>query len=397
MKNQWIEFLFGRVTVKVSGKGIERLVNVLTRNGLQIWQVKRHGTETITFNMKLQDAKNIRIYARKSKCKISFLRRKGVPFLLKRLLKNSGFLIGAVLFLLTILFLSNVIWGIEINGAKPATEYQIRKELDKMGVKIGKVQFLVDNVEGIQRQLTNNVNDLTWVGVELKGTTFRLQVVEKNEPKKAEQLSPQNLIAKKKAIIVGMFVEDGQKMVDTHDHVEAGQLLVSGELGQEGKPVLVAAKGEVWGETWYKSHVELPLVTNFYVYNGKEKQKSSLLLGKLEIPIWGFGEPKFKEFETEKDIHKVHFIKWELPISYLTKTIREREAFTRTYTNNEAEQIALEMAKKEIKTQLNEDAIIKDEKILHQAIRNGKVILDIHFKIIENIAVGKPITKETQE
>ncbi|MCL6571888.1 MAG: sporulation protein YqfD [Bacillus sp. (in: Bacteria)] len=397
MKNQWIEFLYGRVTVKVSGKGIERFLNILTKNGMQIWQVKRHGMETITFKMKLQDAKNIRIHARKSKCKIVFLQRSGVPFLLKRLFKNSGFLVGAILFFLTILFLSNVIWGIEVNGAKPATEYQIRKELDKMGVKIGKVQFLVDNVEGIQRRLTNNVNDLTWVGVELKGTTFRLQVVEKNEPKKPEQLSPQNLIAKKKAIIVSLFVEDGQKMVDIHDHVAAGQLLVSGEIGQEGTPVLVAAKGEVWGETWYKSHVELPLVTNFKVYNGHEKQKHSIVLGRLEIPVWGFGKTKFKEYEVEKDVHKIHFLNWELPISYQNKTIREREVFTRTYTSNEAEIMALEMAKKEIKNHLDEEAIIKDEKVLHKANENGKVILDIHFKIIENIAVGQPITEEAQE
>ncbi|WP_413308689.1 sporulation protein YqfD [Bacillus sp. 1P10SD] len=397
MKNQWIEFFYGRVTVRVSGKGLERFINVLIRNGLHIWNVKRHGTETMTFKMRLQDALRIRKYARKSECTISFLQRNGAPFLLRRLLKNSGFLIGAVTFLLLIFLLSNVIWGIEIKGAKPATEYQIRKELDKMGVKIGKVQFFVDNVEGIQRKLTNNIGALTWVGVELKGTTYHLQVVEKNEPKKPEVLSPQNLIAKKKAIIVKMFIEEGQKVVDIHDHVEAGQLLVSGAFGQEGSPELVAAKGEVWGETWYKSHVELPLVSNFKVYNGKEKQKHSLLLWNTKVPIWGFGKPEFREYETEENTHKIHFLKWELPISYVNTTLREREEITRTYTVKQAEEIALEMAKKEIKSHLDEDAIIKDEKILHKANENGKVILDIHFKIIENIAVGQPISKETPE
>jgi similar to stage IV sporulation protein len=397
MKNQWIEFFYGRVTVRVSGRGLERFINILTRNGLHIWNVKRHGTDTITFKMRLQDALRIRQYARKSECTISFLQRNGAPFLMRRLLKNSGFMIGAVTFLLLIFFLSNVIWGIEIKGAKPATEYQIRKELDKMGVKIGKVQFFVDNVEGIQRKLTNNIGALTWVGVELKGTTYHLQVVEKNEPKKPEVLSPQNLIAKKKAIIVKMFIEEGQKAVDINDHVEPGQLLVSGAFGQEDNPELVAAKGEVWGETWYKSHVELPLVSNFQVYSGKEKQKHSLLFWNLKIPIWGFGKPEFKKYETEENVHKIHFLKWELPISYIHTTMREREEITRTYTNKQAEDIALEMAKKEIKSHLDEDAIIKDEKILHKVNENGKVILDIHFKIIENIAVGQPISKETPE
>ncbi|MEH7108635.1 MULTISPECIES: sporulation protein YqfD [Bacillaceae] len=398
MKNQWIEFLFGIVTVKVTGKGLERFLNVLTRNGLYIWHVRRHGTETITFKIRLTEAKSIRHYARKSGCKISFLRRSGSPFLLKRMLKNSGFLIGIGLFLFMIFLLSNVIWGIEIKGAKPATEYQIRKELDKMGVKIGKFQFSVDNVEAIQRNLTNNIGALTWVGVELKGTTYHLQVVEKNQPKSPETLSPQNLIAKKKAVIVGTYIEQGQKMVDINDHVEQGQLLVSGEIGKEGlQPELVAAKGEVWGETWYKSHVELPYKTKFNVYSGKEKQKYSLVFWNLEVPVWGFGKPEYSNYVTEKNVHRLHFLKWELPISFMDKTIREREEYVRSYTRSEAQAMAIKLAKKEIKSHLDEEAKIKDEKILHESEKNGKVILDIHFKIIENIAVGQPISKETHE
>ncbi|WP_251555015.1 sporulation protein YqfD [Neobacillus muris] len=398
MKNQWIEFFFGIVTVKLTGKGTERFINVLIRNGYHIWHVKRHGTETITFRIRLSDAKEIRHFIRNSGLKLSFLQRKGLPFLSKRMLKNSGFIAGAAIFLVIIFLLSNVIWGIEIKGAKPETEYKIRKELDKMGVKIGKLQFTVKNVEGIQRQLTDNINDLTWVGVELNGTTYHLQVVEKNEPKKPEQLGPQNLIAKKKAVIVGHYIEEGQLMISKNDYVEQGQLLVSGQIGQDGQnPRMVAAKGEVWGETWYKSHVELPLTTKFKVFNGKEMVKHSIQFGKMELPVWGFGKPEYKEYETEINEHKLHFLKWELPISYVNKTIREREEFTRTYSEKEAEQMALEMAKKEIKSRLDEDASIKDEKILHKAVENGKVILDIHFKVIENIAVGHPISEETQE
>ncbi len=52
------------------------------------------------------------------------------------------------------------------------------------------------------------------------------------------------------------------------------------------------------------------------------------------------------------------------------------------------------MAKKDIKNNINEDAKIKNEKILHKVIENGKVILDIHFKVIENIAQEQPIVQE---
>ena len=84
-------------------------------------------------------------------------------------------------------------------------------------------------------------------------------------------------------------------------------------------------------------------------------------------------------------------MKWALPIAFESKTIREREKITRTYKQEEAVKIALEMAKKDIKNSLYDDATIKDEKILHNRIENGKVILDIHFKVIENIAEEQPI------
>lgn len=397
MKNQWTEFLHGMVIVKVSGKGTERFLNILIRNGLHIWDVKRHGTETITFKMRLEHALKMRHYVRRSECKITFLKRSGAPFLFKRSLRNSGFILGFVLFFLIILMLSNVVWGIEINGAKPATEHQIRKELDKMGVRIGKFQFFIDNVETIQRELTDKIGAVTWVGVELNGTTYHFQVVEKNQPKEPEKLSPRNLIAKKEATIDHYFVEKGKPVVDIHDHVQKGQLLVSGLIGKEGEEIPVAAKGEVWGETWYKSQVEQPLNTKFYVFNGKTQEKHSILLGKWEIPVWGFGKPKFKNYEVEQNNHSIHFLKWDLPISIINKTIREREVVTRTYNTQEAVGIAADLAKKNvIKTFLDEDAIIKDEKILHRSLVNGKVKLDILFIAVENIAKAQPITKETR-
>lgn len=397
MKNQWILFFSGIVAVKVTGNGIERLINKLTRSGIYIWNVKRHGTHAVTFRIRLKDVNKFRQAARGSECKIEFLRRSGTPFLVKRLMKNGGFLAGAVFFLFIIFVLSNMVWGIEIKGANPATEYKIRKELDEIGVKVGKLQFFVDNVESIQSRLTNSIDEITWVGVELKGTTYSLKVVEKNEPEKPEHLSSQNLVAKKKAVIVDMFVEEGQPMVEVNQHVKPGQLLVSGLIGKEGETKEVPAKGKVFGETWYKTEVQLPLQSTFQVFNGNEKIKHYLKFGKFRLPIWNFGKPEFNSYEREINEKKVRFLKWQLPISYLEETYREKEEEERNYSETEAIEIAKEMARKDIKSQLPEDAMIKGENVLHQSIRNGKVKLSIHFQIIENIAVGQPIIQGDSE
>ena len=112
---------------------------------------------------------------------------------------------------------------------------------------------------------------------------------------------------------------------------------------------------------------------------------------------WGFGKPEFEEYELEENEKAVKFLKWELPVSYVNKTFREREQVTRIYSNKEAFEAAKDLARKKIKSSLDENAKVKGEKVLHQSIDNGKVTIAIHFQIIENIAEGQPIIQGDSE
>jgi similar to stage IV sporulation protein len=391
MKNQWTNYYTGYVKVKAYGRGTERLINMLTRRGLHIWDVKRVGSESLIFHMDLRDLSKLRQIIRKSDCKVKFMQGKGAPFLIKRVMKNSGFLAGMIAFLLCIFILSNMVWGIKVEDAKPATEHAIRKELDKMGVKIGKVQFFVDDVDTIQRKLSDRIGALTWVGVELKGTTYHFRVVEKRQPKEVEKTSSQNLVASKKAIITDMFVQKGQSKVKINDYVIKGQLLVSGMIGKEEKPEIVSAQGVIKGKTWYKAQVEVPLKTKFSVYNGNEMSKHFLKMGSFSLPVWGFKDPGYKKQVKETTVRPVHFLQWDLPVSYKVVTLRSKDDIVRSYTKKEAIQEAKKMARADLRKQLEEEDQITEEKILHESIENGKVKLSIHYQVIEDIAVGQPI------
>ncbi|MBE4908023.1 sporulation protein YqfD [Bacillus luteolus] len=393
MKNQWMNFFSGSVKIKVTGKGIERFLNDCVRNGIPIWDVKKPYTDSCTCHINLRDISKIRPLVRKSDCRLRFIGKKGLPFLFRRTLLNSGFLIGAILFFSIITFLSNMIWGIQIEGAKPETEHLLRKELTEIGVQKGKLQFLVADVESIQRQLSDNIDAITWVGVELKGTTYHFQVVEKNQPEKPEFISPRHLTAKKKAVITDMFVEEGMPLVTVNDHVTEGQVLVSGIIGKEGQTKIVPARAKIFGETWYKSEVMVELTTKFYVFTGNYKTKHYLKFWNWSLPIWGFGKNEFKSFETETHEKPIRFIKWNLPIAYTKITSRENEEVERTYTVEQAKEVAKQYAKNKLEEELDEDAKIKGEKVLHQSHENGKVRLSIHYQVIENIVTSIPLVQ----
>lgn len=397
MRNKWVHFYSGVIKIKATGKGLERFINALVRENISIWNMKRHGTEHLTFYTRLEDAKEIRHIIRNFECKITFIKRTGFPFFIKRLLKNGGFLAGSFIFLAVIFLLSNMIWDIDVKGADPATEYKINKVLKEMGVKKGQLQFLVETPETIQQNISNHIEEITWVGVELQGTTYHLQVVEKSEPEKTEKLGPQHLVANKKAVIVDMFVEEGEPMVEINDHVESGEILVSGEIGNDEDKRLVPAKGKIIGEVWYKSQVVLPLESHFQVFNGNEERKHSLKLGDLSIPIFGAGKPEYKSFEKESDTKEFNFLKWKLPISYVKETYRESERITRKYSDKDALEVAKEMARKDLKNKLPEESVIKVEKILHHRKQNGKVYLTMLFHVYEDIVEEQPIVQGESE
>ncbi|MFS0879377.1 sporulation protein YqfD [Metabacillus niabensis] len=393
MRNQWTSYLYGIIKVSISGRGTERFLNECVREKIVVWKVKRTSKETMSFFVSLKDVHALRKVVRNHDCSCKFERRIGMPFFVKRTYRNSGFVIGLLAFLLVIFALSNMIWGIKIEGATPETEHLIKKELSRIGVKTGKLQFFVDNPDEIQKSLTDNINQITWVGVELTGTTYHLKVVEKNQPEETEKVSPRHIIAEKEATIAKMFVEQGQPMTTLHEHVKKGQILVSGLIGKEDEQQQVAAKAEIFGETWYKSTITIPLKTSFQVFTGENKVKHHIKVGSLNIPVWGFGKPEYGEYEVEDDVRYLKFLNFTLPIAYSKDIYREKEEVSRDYSVEQAKEAALDRGKKDIEKNLDEKEQVIGEKILHETTENGKVKLTVLYQVLENIVKTTPIVQ----
>jgi similar to stage IV sporulation protein len=393
MKNHWMHFFSGSVKAVISGKGTERFINECVRQGIVVWDVKKPGTHALSFSMYLKDIKKIRRVVRKNDCKLRFIGKKGLPFLVQKAIYNSGFLIGAFLFLIIVTLLSNMVWGIKVEGAKPETEHLIIKELKKLGVEKGKLQFFIEDNESLQRHLEEAINDITWIGVELNGTTYHFEVVEKNQPDPPEQYSPRDLVANKTAIIKKLIVEEGKPVKAVNDLVKKGDILVSGKIGKEGEEVYVPARGKIYGETWYKSAVEVEITTKLNVMTGENKQKHYISIGDLRIPVWGYGKVEYKEYQTELNKRHIKFFNWELPIAYEKVSIRESEEITRKYTTNDAVEEAKRIGRNALEQDLDSDAEIIEEKVLRQSVNNGKVKLEIKYNVIENIVTTIPLVQ----
>ncbi|KYG32034.1 sporulation protein YqfD [Alkalihalobacillus trypoxylicola] len=391
MKNSFIKKWNGYVRVTIDAPFPEHFVNRCLEEGIEIWKLKKIADKRLSFYMNLEDIREIKPILRQSEAKIRFSSRHGMPFLLKAMMTRAGFSVGLLLCISMLLLGTNMVWGIEIKGASPHVEVQLKKLVNEIGIKKGKFQFQLPTEEQIQTIVTEQLEGATWVGVRKKGTTYEFEVVEQTLPERAELLSPRNLVSNKTAIIHDIFVKHGQALVEPNDFVKKGEVLITGLIGKDDKKEVVAAEGVVRGEIWYESTVEIELTSMFTNLTGEKKEKSYVKFGDFAVPIWGFGQHQFDESQSFEEEHPFKLFKWESPISYKKETIYETNPFERTYTEEEAIEKGMERAKEDMLKRIPVNAEIIAEKVLHESIENGKVKLQIHYKVIEDIMIEQPI------
>lgn len=406
MKHTQGVFFSGYVTIKVHGHHPELFFDLCTRNGVTVWNIKRTDNLTCSGNIKLSEISHVKAIRRRTIYKISFVHKRGLPFLSHKLLFHKSLIIGLILSFFFVGLLSNIIWNVHVKGVHPEMEKQIVKQLNSYGIHPGAFKFSIQSPSQIQQQLLDDIPKLLWVGVTEKGTTYHLEGVEKTLVEEEEKNNPRHLVASKEGVIVEMFVSRGQPMVEVNDFVEKGDILVSGILGKKDEEAnadsekedeepkeLVASEGEVIAQTWYESKVNIPLKANYETLTGESINKYYLRFWDFLLPIWGFKNPEYNQVEIEANESSFNFLKWELPVTFVKQTIYEKTVQTVERTKKEAKSTAINQATKNLQSKLGKDAEIKFEKVLHERVENGKVKLTLYFTVRENIAEIQPISQ----
>ncbi|WP_171051719.1 sporulation protein YqfD [Alteribacter natronophilus] len=391
MKNMWVNTFSGYVRVKVEGTYPELFINRCGERKIMIWDIRQAGEKTYICSVLLDDVKHLRPVCRESGCKIRFLERHGAPFIWRKMLVRTGFVTGAAAFIAILFLMANMVWNVEIEGASPAVEHEIRQKVDELGIKTGQFQFRLPPPEIIQQEISDQIPDATWIGVTIRGTTYHFQVVEKELAVKEPPEAAGHLVADRKAVIHRLFVEDGSAVVKANDVVQKGDLLVAGLIGKEGKEQRVAAKGEVYGEVWYRAEVTVPLEQQYFAVTGETFSKHKMNVADWTVPVWGFGSPEYENRKDEVHSRAFDLFGYQLPFTYTRETIRETEPALRTLSPEEAVEEALEKGRSEVLEQFSSKAEIAGEKVLHEEHVNGKVRVTIHYRIIDNIARKQPI------
>lgn len=372
--------------LKITGKSLKYFLDLIIKKKINLYYLDQH-KDYIIIIVSEDDYKRIKKI--KTLNKIYILNRYGVPKIFYVLDKYKYIIASFLLTVGILMFLSNIIFAVEVVHTKEEIRNIVFNDLEEFGLKKYSFKKSFDEKEKIKDKILSKEKEkIEWLEIENVGTKYIINVEERKKNSKEEQNNPQDIIAKKDALIINVDASYGEVIKKKNDYVKKGETIISGIIRNKEDPVAkVRAKGYVYGEIWYKVSVELPKHYYEEKYTGKDKKIFKVSFFNSDFSLFNFKE--YKNYNVyELNILKNNY----LPIKFTLDTQREVKIIDEYYTLDNCDKKALFLAEESIKRKLNSDSEIISKKILKKTNKNSKIIIEVFFKVKEDITDTKDIS-----
>ena len=272
--------LFGYRVFTVDYNDVAKAADILLKNGISVRFCAN------TFSVPERKVKQIEILLSE---RVNYSRTEILGFsgFIRRNRKRYGAFTAILLTALLIIFSSDRVWDVRIEGCESELAEKIENELSSCGFSVGARWSDIDTSQ-IEVDMLSRSDSVSWLNINRRGTVAYVSVIEKvphEEPPKKEGFS--NVIAACDAVIEEITVIRGIAKVKPGDSVKKGDLLISGVLPSEIGGGYCYAEGIVIGRI--SDSVE---VTVHALREVKEASKAEI--SSLSVKIFGFSLKIFK-------------------------------------------------------------------------------------------------------
>ncbi|WP_195542722.1 sporulation protein YqfD [Massiliimalia timonensis] len=377
-----IRRLKGFVDFQMSGTGIEETLNQTASQGVKIWRLIPKGN-VFCGCISSGEYRGFAGIARKNGTKVRVVKKYGAPFYWVRLKRRKGILVGAGLCCFLLLLSQNFLWSIEIHDYGEKDRAFLTEVMEDYGIHVGAYLPGLD-CRLLQQQILMEVEDISWMALNRKGTVLEVEVSEKVIPPEIKESSPCNIIAKRDGQVVHMEVYGGKGMVEEKEAVSKGDLLVSGITENDvGIVRQIHADAKVVAQTHRKHTITFDLHQEEKIFLDQGDTRYAIEILGVTIPLYvDFSLPFPFQVKTE-----------ETPVSVLGNTypvslVKEQHQFYQTkqieYTKAEGEALIQKAFQVYEQEQMKEIAILSFEEKISE--KDGKLSITREYLCEEDIA-----------
>ncbi len=369
----------GRITVEIKLLNPDRILNIFWNRNINIYKINKKNISTMRLDIDYINYAEVCEVIKALGGKISIVKRRGFIFWLKNIRGKISLVVGLMLFLVVIFLLSNYIWAIDINVQENISPFEIRQQLDDIGIRPGMAKNDIV-VEDIEKKLENVNSEILWLRVRIEGSTLNVTIEEKINPPTEWSGQYGNLVATEDGEILKIYTYAGRPAVKQEQMVKKGDVLIEGIDGKEGQEYIIQPKGAVIANTFYEKTMQVKLT-------GTKLERSGEKETEYYISIFGkkiYLKKAIKDFKEYDRIEKGGKIFNE--VVYYERTEKEIEL-----TEEEAEKIAVEKLEESLKKDLARDSKIVDKIVKKQVDSEGNLTIKVVFVVEKNIVNDVPV------
>ena len=374
------------IKIHVTGKNIERFIQRLYNEKIELLNIKYINYKEIEIKINKNDLEHINKI--KTIYKIEITELLGINKLKYLIKKNIHLIISILISFIIIIFLSNVIFKVEVIHSSKELRELIINELEEKGIKEKSLVKNYNQIQNIKKEILEKYKDkIEWLEIERSGVKYIVRVEERIITEQNSENTPSNIVAKKDAIIKDIDAIKGEVVKNINDYVKKGDTIITGEIKlYEELKNTVKAIGKVYGEVWYQASIEYPM--NYYEEKttGKNKKILSITLLNKKLELFSFHKFETKKIK-EQTIYQNKLIPFKIAKEYQEETIiideqlSEEEAFNK----------AIQKVEEKINSNLKGKEKILNIKCLKKEIKDSTIILDLFISVLEDITEVKNI------
>ena len=305
-----------------------------------------------------------------------------VKFLLK---KYRLLTIYVVIGILLNILLSRLIFNIEIDTPNKKIEQIIINDLKDNKISKYRIKKSYKNIQKVKEKiLKKEHNIIEWIEIEEHGTKYVVKIEERKLKKEDKTCSPRNIVAKKNAVITKINSSSGEIVKKINDYVEKNEIIVSGLIYKDEDVVSTrCSEGKVYGEVWYKVHLEIPKRIKKEEKTNNKSYGISLQVLNNEYDL----NHKYKNYEKKQyNIVNSRIYPFRFSLSKYTELKVTEDNYNISNIDKYALNIALNKIKKEKNTK-----VILNKKVLKKTIKNSKIIVEVVLSVEEDITEYKDV------
>ncbi len=355
-------------------KSPERVIKHLNRLNINIYNIN-YQKDKITLKIALKDLNKIDKYYN-----YKIIKEYGIKEYKSYIKKHKINIIYFLIILILIFLLTRITINIEVLTNNKDLQNHIINELDKLSLNKYSIIKTNQEITSIKETLSyNNKHLLEWINIERIGMKYIINIEPKIEKNKSEEHSYCNVISTKDALITRIITHKGVTQVSTNDSVSKDTILISGDIKyNEEIKKQICATGTVYGTTWYKINISIPLEyekveklnkTRYNIILEYNNNKKNLLKQRLTDYI-----------KEDKELINIFGTKL-----YLQKQIEVSKDITKL-NEEELQNLIKEKIDETMSHKLKGEYKILDRKVLKKHINNSKIELEIFIVAEEQIS-----------